>query len=292
MKTSGYSIKDLEVLSGIKAHTIRIWEKRYDLLEPERTDTNIRFYNDNDLKRMLNISMLVKNGYKISKVSRWSDEKLKDAILDITTVKKNESNYIDQLILYTINFDNDGFSKMADQIIQDIGIEEAVSNVFFDFFVKIGTYWQVGTIFPAQEHYVSCIFRQKLIAATEHLKVDAGKNMTILFFLAEHEMHEMSLLFYAYFAKKKGYRLIYLGQFVPFDDLKLIRDKIQTDYLFTAFINAVSKDDLQQYLTDLKNLFDKQKIFITGRQLEIHQPELPRNTKIIRDYRDFQKYLG
>ncbi len=291
MKTSGYSIKDLEVLSGIKAHTIRIWEKRYNLLNPERTDTNIRYYNDDDLRKMLNISMLVKNGFKISKVSGWDDDQIRKTILDVTGEKASENDYIDRLLFHMVNFDNVSFFRLTNEIISVLGMEEAATQVFFEFFTKIGTYWQVGSVFPAQEHYVTNIIRQKLIAEIDRLGLQEKTRATILFFLPENELHEISLLFYSYLALKNHYKVIYLGQFVPFEDLVKIQQKINIDFVFTAFINSIQKEDMEQYLVELKKLFSKQKVFITGWQLQIHHPELPRNIKVVKDYKEFKKFL-
>ncbi len=291
MKESGYSIKDLEILSGVKAHTIRIWEKRYNVLIPKRTDTNIRYYTDHDLRKMLNVSLLVRNGYKISKVAQWDEKKISDTVLKINEQKTSESDYIDQLILLMVNFDNIGFDKLTDEIIAEVGIEEAITKIFFDFFIRIGTFWQVGSIFPAQEHYVSTIFRQKLIAAIDKTGISNTKEATMLFFLPEHEMHEMSLLFYSYLAHKLGYNVIYLGQFVPFEDLSKIQEHVKIDYVFTAFINSILKEDLERYLISLKEIFQKQKIFITGWQLQSHNPNVPRNVKMVKDYHEFEKYL-
>jgi DNA-binding transcriptional MerR regulator len=291
MKDQNYSIKDLEVLSGVKAHTIRIWEKRYSLLVPERTDTNIRFYSDDDLRRMLNVSLLVRHGFKISKVAEWNDEKINQTVLEVSRHKTSESDYIDRLILYMINFDNRNFYKLTTEIIRSMGMEEAVTKVFFEFFVRVGTYWQVGSIFPAQEHYVTNIFRQKLIAEIDKLALKDDLGDTILFFLPENELHEMSLLFYSYLARKMGYNTIYLGQFVPWNDLVKIQQQVKIDYVFTAFINSVPKEELENYLVSLKELFSSKKIFITGWQLQLHQPVLPRNVKIVKDYHEFKRYL-
>lgn len=291
MRNKGYSIKDLEVLSGVKAHTIRIWEKRYNLLVPDRTDTNIRYYSDNDLRRMLNISLLVRTGYKISKVATWNDEKINEKVFEIAKRKTTESEYIDRLILHMVNFDNRRFYQLTSDVINQLGFEDAVTKVFFEFFVRVGTYWQVGSIFPAQEHYVTNIFRQKLIAEIDKLGVESSRDATILFFLPENELHEMSLLFYSYLAQKMGYHVIYLGQFVPWNDLEKIQEQVKIDYCFTAFINSVVKEDLEDYLVSLKELFSSQKIFITGWQLQLHQPALPRNVKIIKDYKEFKKFL-
>ena len=172
MKAEGYSIKDFEVLSGVKAHTIRIWEKRYGILVPDRTDTNIRLYNDSDLRRILNVSLLVSNGYKISKVAKFDDKKIMESVIEINKKNTTESDYIDRLILHMLNFDNIAFNNFTNEIIAKKGFEEAVLKVFFQLFERIGTYWQVGSIFPAQEHYVTSILRQKLIAETDKLSLE------------------------------------------------------------------------------------------------------------------------
>jgi DNA-binding transcriptional MerR regulator len=291
MKAEGYSIKDLEVLSGVKAHTIRIWEKRYHLLTPARTDTNIRYYNDTDLRRILNVSLLVKSGFKISKVAKWEESMLTKTVLEITEKHTAEPDYVERLILHMLNFDNIGFYKLVNEIIQAKGFEEAMVKVFFVLFERIGTYWQVGSIFPAQEHYVTSILRQKLIAETDKLGIENRNGMNMLFFLPEGELHEMSLLFYAFLARKYGYNVIYLGQFVPFNDLVKVQNHIKIDFVFTAFINPLTKEDLENYLVSVKETFQHQKVFITGWQVRQMLPELPRNVKVIKDYRDFKKYV-
>lgn len=292
MKAEGYSIKDLEILSGVKAHTIRIWEKRYRLLIPGRTDTNIRYYSDDDLRRILNISLLVKNKFKISKVAQWNESQIKTTVLEITSKSTAEPDYVDRLILYMLNFDTIGFNKLITEIIKEKGIEDSVAKVFFTLFERIGTYWLVGTIFPAQEHYVTNIIRQKLIAEIDKLGVEPEREATILFYLPDGELHEMSLLFYSYLARKMGYNVIYLGQYVPFEDLAKISVHTRIDFVFTAFINSVPKDELEEYLVNLKEVFQHQKVFITGWQLQIHSPQLPRLVKIVKDYREFKKFLG
>ncbi|WP_167604744.1 MerR family transcriptional regulator [Maribellus sediminis] len=292
MKESGYSIKDLEVLSGIKMHTIRIWEKRYSLLNPHRTDTNIRWYDDSDLKRLLNISMLTKNGFKISKIAGWDDAELRDKVLKISEDKSSDSDYLERFMLLMVDMNTQGFEDLIDEILQKNDIEEAFFDVFFALFERVGTYWQVGSIFPAQEHFVTNLFRQKLITAIDQLKVDRKRGSTMLFFTHEEELHEMGLLFYSYLAKKRGFDIFYLGQSVPFDDLQKISELKTIDFAFTAFTNSIPKEELENYLVQLKDCFPKQKIFVTGRQIQIHSPALPRNVKSVKDFREFQKFLG
>ncbi len=292
MKPEGYSIKDLEVLSGIKAHTIRIWEKRYNLLEPKRTDTNIRFYNDEDLRKILNVSLLVNNGFKISKISRLDHEEIKERVLSVTEVKSSESDYLDRLILMMLNFDTIGINRLTKEIIARLGLEVAVINVFFVLFQRIGTYWQVGSIFPAQEHFITNIFRQRLIAEIDKLEAVKSNGMTMLFFLPDHELHEMSLLFYSYLALKEGYHVVYLGQVVPSEDLVKIQLHLKVDYVFTAFINSIPKNTFEEYLIKINDIFQQQKIFITGWQIHVNNPELPPNFKIIKDHKEFKACLA
>ncbi len=291
MKNADYSIKDLETLSRIKAHTIRIWEKRYNLLHPERTETNIRHYSDNDLRKILNVSLLVRNGYKISKVSRMSDEELKETVLTVNEKKTSQNDYIDQLLLHMANFDNISFKKLVEKVISEIGFEDAVMNVLFEFLLTVGNFWQVGSVFPAQEHFASNVIRHKIIAKIDQLEAVQTANKNILFFLPEHELHELSLLYYSYLAAKAGYGIIYLGQFVPFEDLVKLHGKLKIDFVFTAFINSIKKEDLENYLSELRELFSGIKIFVTGWQFRLHEPKLPRNVKIIKDQKDFRQYF-
>lgn len=292
MKPQGYSIKDLENLSGIKAHTIRIWEKRYSLLKPERTDTNIRYYTDNDLRRILNVSLLVKNGFKISKVSTWDEEQIRTTVIEVTKSKKSEDSYIDRLMLCMVNFDNQGFYEVVNEVIEQNGMEEFTYSVAFSLFERIGTFWQVGSIFPAQEHYVTHIIRQKLIAEIDKVSMNNTRGQTILFFLPENEMHELSLLFYSYLAHKSGFNVIYLGQFVPLEDLSKIQSHVKIDFVFTSFINPMPKEELENYLIQVKSMFEQQNIFVTGWQIKKQNPALPRNVKSIKDNKEFNKYLG
>lgn len=292
MKAEGYSIKDLETLSGIKAHTIRIWEKRYTLLNPERTPTNIRYYTDDDLRRILNVSLLVRSGFKISKVAQLNQQEIRDAVVSVSKSKSNEYDYIERLLLYMVNFDNHRFYELLSEIQKNYEMEDFVFKVAFPLFERIGTYWQVGSIFPAQEHYVTHIIRQKIIAEIDKVGLNDKRGKTILFFLPEKELHELSLLFYSYLAQKSGFNVIYLGQFVPFEDLKKLQSHVDVDFVFTAFINSKAKEELEDYLIKLKTLFEKQKLFITGWQVNHLQPTLPRNVKTIKNHKEFKKYFG
>lgn len=235
-----YSIKDLERLSGIKAHTLRIWEKRYELLEPKRTDTNIREYCDDDLKRILTVSILNKNGYKISKIVALSDQQRNDLVLKINNQKqKSLDNAFDQLILFTLELDEEGFNNVFQELIKEKGLEKTFEEIIFPFLDRIGVLWQVGSIIPAQEHFISNLIRQKIITAIDQTPYPGNKEIKAILFLPEHELHEFGLLFYQFVLKKNGIRTIYLGQSVPFDDILITVSKFKPDYTVSSWISSV-----------------------------------------------------
>lgn len=286
-----YSIKDLEYLSGIKAHTIRIWEKRYQLLEPERSDTNIRSYSNEDVRRILNVAMLVKNGYKISNVALYDEVKLHTEVLRQNKSLLDPEKNIDTLLLHTVNMDTMGLEQLLDRIIQKKGLSKAIENVIFPFFERIGILWQAGSIYVTHEHFVSNLIRNRLII--EAAKFDNSlSHRTMLFFLREDEMHELGLLYFNFLAAENGFRCIYLGQRLPFDDLVNLLRSTDFDFVCTTFINAMEKEELEQYLANLSIIFNKNKILIFGRQIAIHKPKLPHNVVVIKNNHDFVKKVS
>lgn len=286
-----YSIKDLEYLSGIKAHTIRIWEKRYQLLSPDRSDTNIRYYSDEDVRRILNVAMLVKNGYKISSVATYTSEKLQSEVLRQNRSLLDPEKNIDQLLLNTVNLDTFGFEQLLNKIIKENGFSKTIQNIIFPFFERIGLLWQTGSIFIAHEHFVSNLIRNRLII--EAAKFDNHlSEKTILFFLPEDEMHEMGLLYFNFLAAENGFKCIYLGQNLPFSDLTSLLRATNFAFVCTTFINAIEKPELEKYLANLSMVFNKNKILISGRQIAIHKPKLPHNVVVIKTSNDFIRKIS
>ncbi len=286
-----YTIKDLETLSGIKAHTIRIWEKRYGLLEPERTTTNIRYYSDEELRKLLNVSMLVKHGYKISKVSVFDINQIHQEVLTLNEKSLSSQGIIDQLIVHMMNFDHKNIEYLLEQQIDKLGFEDTFMSVVFPLFEKIGVCWQTGSIFPAQEHFVSNITRHILIRASSAFG-NHEASASVLFFLKKGELHELSLLFYQYLALKSGYRTIYLGQNVPFEDLTKLDGLQNFDRVFTAFTNGIEPEKLEEYIRKMSVIFKRKKVFVTGGQISQIKPQLPANVKVVTDVRTFKKYFG
>lgn len=262
-----YTIRDLEKLSGIKAHTLRIWEKRYDLLKPERTDSNIRFYTNDDLKRILNISRLNKSGLKISVLARMKDEEINEKVCNIETGDAESEDLIDSLIVGMIELDEAKFNRIFSESIQRTDFENTILNVIFPFFHRIGIMWQTGGINPAQEHFMSNIVRQKLICAIDSLSEIKEKPKSAVLFLPENELHELSLLFYNYALKARNFRTVYLGQNVPRESLARVIEIVEPHYLIGVFTNPITGSDAQQYLEYLPRFPGKYSILLSGKAL-------------------------
>ncbi|MCT4646656.1 MAG: MerR family transcriptional regulator [Carboxylicivirga sp.] len=289
-----YSIKDLEKISGIKAHTIRIWERRYNLIEPQRTATNIRYYSDDDLKRILNVSILNQNGFKISKIAQMDDVQLRDRVIDLCLDTRNTDVQVESLLVAMLEMDESKFTNVLTNSIIKLGFEATVESVLFPFLDRIGILWQAGTINPAQEHFISNLIRQKLIVAIDNEMQNfiPKSDKTIVFFLPENELHEIGLLFYSLIARKEGYNVIYLGASVPIEDLKVLSGVRKVDAFVTSFVSARKKEELEQYLKQVEQAIDNGSFFITGLQIKEHQPSVPAQFTIITTSQELKNGLG
>lgn len=288
-----YSIKDLENFTGVKAHTIRIWEKRYNLVEPKRTDTNIRYYDDDDLKKLLNVSILNRHGFKISNIVNFSDEILNEKILNLAQTQNDVDSQIESLVVAMIDMDEAKFEKVFNTAVINLGFEEAILKIMYPFFEKIGLLWQIGTINPAQEHFISSLLRQKLIVAIDGIVEQInGNTKSFLLFLPEGEFHELGLIYYHYLIRKNHHKALYLGETVPYDGLVEISKLYDFDYLLTSFVTAISDEDAQSYLTKLSKQFDKTIIYITGLQANNFTFDLPENVKVIENVYQFKDKLS
>lgn len=253
---SNYSIKDLEHLSGIKAHTLRIWEQRYNLVQPKRTETNIRYYDDADLKLILNVALLNNNGFKISKIAKMSPVDIRDKVIALTEGTLAYEDQIHALTVSMIEIDEERFDRVLSINQRSIGFDETMLRVIYPFLAKIGLLWQIGSISPAQEHFISNLIRQKLIVAIDQY-VYQGGGKKFLLFLPEGELHEISLLFASYLIKREGHKVIYLGQSTPKDDLIEVYNFHQPDFLITVITTSPDADSLQNYVDELASVFRK-----------------------------------
>ena len=191
---STYSIKDLEQLTGIKAHTIRIWEQRYKVIEPIRSDTNIRSYTSRDLKKMLNISLLNNNGLKISKIAHLEEGDLKQKVIETINASHNHEDQVTFLVKSMIDMDRWHFEQILSQCVEKFGIINCMVQVIFPFLERVGILWQIEQINPAQEHFISNLIRQKIIASIDALPRTNNSKPHFTLFLPEGELHEISLL--------------------------------------------------------------------------------------------------
>jgi MerR family transcriptional regulator, light-induced transcriptional regulator len=290
---ANYSIRDLERLTGIKAHTIRIWEKRYRLIEPGRTSSNIRAYCDAELKKLINISILNRNGFKISRIVNLSSEEIASNIKKISEYSSDKESDIENLAMAMIDMDEHKFEKILNRSIIQHGFEDTITGIIMPFFVRTGVMWQTGVINSAQEHFISNLTRQKLMVATDsQITGESDNSMTFTLFLPEGELHEFGLLFANYMLRKRGHRVVYLGQNVPLNDLAEV-DKIKpSDYMYTSFITSRSDNDIINYLDKLKGLFPKKRIYVTGRQLEKLSGSLPETIRLLHSPEDMTGVLN
>ena len=286
-----YSIKDLETLSGIKAHTIRIWEKRYGVITPDRTDTNIRTYCDGDLKKLLNIALLNNHGLKISKISKLKYEDLCQEVEKLAINETSYDTYIDRLIVAMVDIDRPKFEMLVKEATDNMGFEDTCINVLYPFLQKIGVMWMAESITPAQEHFVSNLIIQKMYVATDKLYSPEVKEKKAIFFLREGELHEMGLLFYRYLMKKRNVEAIYLGQSVPFEDLKQVVKSHNPQYLVTALVATLDEDALEAYLNNLSTSFPKLKIIVSGYQISQYSRPVPGNIIRVKDVKEYINYI-
>ncbi len=279
---STFSIRDLEHLSGIKAHTLRIWEQRYELIKPKRTETNIRYYDDEDLKLILNVALLKENGHKISKIADMSAGDIQREVIKLTESNMKFPEQIHALTISMVDLDEDRFEKIISTSILKLGFEKTMLNVIFPFLSKIGILWQTGAINPAQEHFVSNLVRQKLIVAIDgQYNVFSEQAHKYVLYLPEGELHEISLLFADYLIKSRKHKTIYLGQSLPLVDLDEICQYYKPDAIFSVLTSKPGLSEVQNYVDRLAETFPDTNIILTGQQVVGQDLECQDNVQII-----------
>lgn len=275
---SDYSIKDLERYSGIKAHTLRMWEQRYNLLTPHRTETNIRTYSNADLRHILNVSFLNNQGIKISHIAKLSAKEIHSRVLGIAESTIVPSIQIDSLIAAMIGYDEEGFEKTVELCCKKIGFDKTMTDVIYPFLQKLGVMWHAGMATPGQEHFVINLIRQKIIVAINnqaHITDKTSKKF--LLYLPENEYHEVALLYYNYFLRNHGFRTTYLGQSVPYEDLIKAYKQIKPDFLLAIITCPKEELNTQEHLLKLSKDFSKAKIFLSGYEQSFSQLQIPEN---------------
>jgi MerR family transcriptional regulator, light-induced transcriptional regulator len=267
-----FSIKDLENLSGIKAHTIRIWEKRYNVLEPMRTDTNIRFYDLNALQKLLNITLLHDYGYKISKISKMPHEKIPELVRDIVSAKSAKSHAISSFKLAMMNFDQTLFFNTYDALLSEKSFREVFFEVFIPLMEEIGFLWQSDTITPAHEHFISYLIKLKLLTNTEKIQTQqpTKNNRLFVLYLPMNEIHELGLMYLNYDILLNGYKTIYLGESVPMESLKDLKKYFDNITYICYMTVEPEKANVNNYIKELKDqiLYDTSELWLIGRMTE------------------------
>lgn len=250
-----FTIKDLENFSGIKAHTIRIWEKRYNLLHPKRSNSNIRYYDINNLQKLLNVSLLNNNGVKISKIAQLSEDSINVKIRELVQSESVNSQAANSFKLAMLGFDDFLFNKTYNSLISQYSFRYIFKSVFIPFLNEIGMLWQVSSITPAHEHFIANLINQKIHVNIDKLQVgDRNKKIRpFVLFLPLNEIHELGLLFLHYELLLHGYNSIYLGQSVPLESLVSL-EKVYPNANFITYLTVEpSKEPVEEYLKRIEN---------------------------------------
>ena len=281
-----FSIKDLENLTGIKAHTIRIWEKRYNLLEPSRSDTNIRSYNLESFQKLLNVTFLNKNGYKISKISKLKENEIPVLVREIASRGNQKHHAINAFKLSMMNFDQTLFFNTYSNLLENNSFRDIFYDVFMGLLEEIGILWQTDTISPAHEHFITTLIKQKILVNIEKVQnlEPIQSKRTFVSFLPDHEIHDIGLLFLNFEIVCKGYHCIFLGQSVPIDCLQDLVDKYKDISFVSYFTVKPEINELNDYIKTFNETLlkgTKNNLIILGqRAKQLDKNELPKNVKV------------
>jgi len=292
-----YSIADLENITGIKAHTIRIWEKRYKLITPFRTDTNIRYYDNNQMRKLVNVAALIRSGKKISRISELSSVQLADEISKLTSDTGLPSDetfeaIVAQLITFGLEFSENDFNIALSNAITRHGMLSCYNNVILPLMNRIGLYWSTNKLNPAQERFVSNLIKQKLFAAIDSIPPASSSQQPTLLFLPQNESHEIGLLMAKYILRNAGKQVVYLGANVPFDNLKNAVDQTRPSQLLFFFIQIHPFEEMQDYLNMISSEFRDIKLYVAGFDYIFSQLEIPNNIIKISTPKEFDQLLG
>ena len=279
---SSYTIKDLEKISGIKAHTIRIWEQRYNFLQPQRTETNIRSYSADELKVILNVSLLNKYGFKISHIDKMSSEQMEEKIMALNQLDAQKERVVNALIKEMVSLNMVAFERQLDLYIGQKGIEKAINEIIFPYLERVGILWVTNHINPAQEHLATNIVRQKIILGIERLTPLLNYTKRIVLFLPEGEYHELGLLYVHFLLKQKGIYVDYLGANVPMVDLKYLTEFKKVDYLYCHITMPARNFKLDKFFANLATINTEIPIILSGQLIQEYKGKISPNMHLKR----------
>jgi DNA-binding transcriptional MerR regulator len=292
-----FSIKDLENISGIKAHTIRIWEKRYEVLKPMRSDSNIRYYNLVNLQKLLNITLLHDHGYKISRIAKFTEEQIPEMVREIVSEKSVKSHAISSFKMAMINFDQSLFFNTYNTLLSEKSFREVFYEVFIPLMNEIGLLWQSDTITPAHEHFISYLIKQKLLIETEKLQILEPTNDEKVFvlYLPSNEIHELGLMYLNYEILHHGYRSIFLGESIPLDNLADLKKYFHKITFISYLTVEPNKEEINPYIKAINSEVlndDETELWLLGRMVDFIEPKnISNKTKIFRSISDLVTYL-
>ena len=287
-----YTLHELEKLTGILAATIRVWERRYNIIKPQRTETNRRWYDDDDLRRLINISIIYHSGVKISKIAKYSESELEEKAEFLTRDSVISDTHINSLIVAMLSFNGNAVNEILLRSVINTGFEETFSSVVFPFLRRVGIMWHTGSANTGGEHFITNILRGKLIAAIDSLPpANDPERKRVIMFLPEKELHEMGLLFYSYLIRKWGHEVLYLGQATPFVALTKVYEKWHSDILVTGVLSELSVFEPEEYLNKLSTTFKSQKILVSGSMADEPVIEKYKNIYQVRSISDLKEHF-
>ena len=276
---NAFTIKDIENLTGIKAHTIRIWEQRYSFLNPNRTGTNIRVYSNEELKTVLNIALLNKYGFKISHIAQMNEKELKNKILSLTNSQAQQERIVNEMLNCMIDIDFEQFESILDKHISRLGIEKSITQIIFPFLERVGILWLTSNINPAQEHLITNIIRQKIILGIETVTSIFNSSKLCIVFLPEGEHHELGILFIHYLLKSKGIKVIYLGANVPIADIEYLCKIKSPDFIYSHLTSLAHNFNFEKFLNFIGQKIPNQPAIISGYVTASYKKSTPANVQ-------------
>lgn len=288
-----FSISQLERFSGIKAHTIRIWEQRYHALQPNRTEGNTRYYDNEQLRRLLNIVSLSNMKYKVSELCAMPDQKLFKLVGEVKNETGNGTDeyFVSQLIAAGMSYDVAYFDKIFSHCLRRYGMKDTYLKVIYPVLLRTGLLWGCDALVPANEHFISNLFRQKLFTAIDALPPPEPESDSWLLFLPENEFHEVGLLFSHYLVRLSGNKVIYLGSNIPLKSLINIGKGISYQNLLFFLVHNYLNEDIQEYLNELNDHFSGKKIYVAGDQKLLNQVKRAKNISFLSSVEDLEQSL-
>jgi MerR family transcriptional regulator, light-induced transcriptional regulator len=289
---NNFTIKDLESLSGIKAHTIRIWEQRYNFLKPSRTSTNIRYYTNDELKTVLNIALLNKYGFKISQIDKMSQDEIKEKLRALTDPQAVQERIVNEMVQEMADLNMIKFETILSDQIRINGMEHTIIRTVFQFMERTGILWETGHIHPAQEHLVTNIIRQKLIVAIETNLTPVKNDRTFILFLPEGQQHELGILFIYYLLKLRGVNTIFLGANVPMKDVEHVVQLKKPDFAYVHLTGSCQGFNFEKFLSFVESNFKKTTTVISGQLTQLYRKKIPRRVEFKRSLGELTEYFS